>query len=76
MRDRKTSETMEFGDEYTVLVAVPHLEADAMARLLRQRPANLRTTYPTVTKDSKKIPSTTKVLLTQKIYRGWVGSSD
>jgi hypothetical protein len=32
---------MMFGDEYTVPVAVQHLEADAMAKLLRQQPADL-----------------------------------
>jgi hypothetical protein len=36
IRDRKTCETMVFGDEYTVLMAIHHLEADAMAKLLRQ----------------------------------------
>jgi hypothetical protein len=34
--DRKTGEAMVFGDEYTVPVAVHHLEADAMAKLLMQ----------------------------------------
>jgi hypothetical protein len=32
---------MVSGDEYTVLEAVHHLEADAMAKRLRQQPANL-----------------------------------
>jgi hypothetical protein len=32
---------MVFGDEYTVLVAVHHLEADAMAKPLRQQPTDL-----------------------------------
>jgi hypothetical protein len=35
IRDRKTGEAMVCGDEYTVLVTVHHLEADAMAKLLR-----------------------------------------
>ena len=35
IRDRKTGEAMVSGDEYTVHVAVRHLEADAMAKLLR-----------------------------------------
>jgi hypothetical protein len=39
--DRKTGETMVFGDEYTVHVEVQHLEADALAKLLRQQPADL-----------------------------------
>jgi hypothetical protein len=33
--DRKTGEAMVFGDKYTVQMAVHHLEADAMANLLR-----------------------------------------
>jgi hypothetical protein len=37
MRDRKTGKTLVFGDEYTVQVAIHHLEADAMARLLRKK---------------------------------------
>jgi hypothetical protein len=37
IRDRKTSEAMAIGDEYTVHVAVRHLEADAMAKLVRQQ---------------------------------------
>jgi hypothetical protein len=41
IRDRLTGEAMVSGDEYTVLVAVHHLEADAMAKLLRQLPAHL-----------------------------------
>jgi hypothetical protein len=32
---------MVSGDKYTVHVVVHHLEADAMAKLLRQQPANL-----------------------------------
>jgi hypothetical protein len=32
---------MVSSDEYTVHVAVHHLEADAMAKLLRQQPADL-----------------------------------
>jgi hypothetical protein len=38
--DRKTGEAMVFVDEYTVLVVVHHLEADAMAKLLRKQPAD------------------------------------
>jgi hypothetical protein len=38
IRDRITGETMVYGDEYTVPVAVHHLEADAMAKLLREQP--------------------------------------
>ena len=41
IRDRKTGEAMVSGDEYTVLVTVHHLEADAMAKLLRQQPTDL-----------------------------------
>jgi hypothetical protein len=41
IRDRKTGEAMVSGDEYTVHVAVHHLEADAMAKLLRQQPVDL-----------------------------------
>jgi hypothetical protein len=41
MRDREIGETMVHGDKYTVLMAVHHLEADAMARLLKQQPAYL-----------------------------------
>jgi hypothetical protein len=41
IRDRKAGEAMVHGDEYTVHVAVHHLEADAMAKLLRQQPAHL-----------------------------------
>jgi hypothetical protein len=41
IRDRKTGEAMVHGDEYTVHVAVHHLEADAMAKLLRQQPTDL-----------------------------------
>jgi hypothetical protein len=36
LRDRKTGETMVLGDEYTIPMAAHHLEADAMARLMRQ----------------------------------------
>jgi hypothetical protein len=32
---------MVSGDEYTVHVAIHHLEADAMAKLFRQQPADL-----------------------------------
>jgi hypothetical protein len=32
---------MVYGDEYTVHVAVHHLEVDAMAKMLRQQPADL-----------------------------------
>jgi hypothetical protein len=32
---------MVYGDEYAVPVAIHHLEADAMAKLLRQQPADL-----------------------------------
>jgi hypothetical protein len=39
--DRKTGEAMVYGDEYTVPMAVHHLEADAMAKLLRQQPVYL-----------------------------------
>jgi acid stress-induced BolA-like protein IbaG/YrbA len=39
--DLKLGETMVSGDEYTVLVAVHHLEADVMARMLRQQLAYL-----------------------------------
>jgi hypothetical protein len=35
IRDRKTGEAMVSSDEYTVHMAVHHLEADAMAKLLR-----------------------------------------
>jgi hypothetical protein len=38
IRDRKPGEAMVSGDEYTVYVAVHHLKADAMAKLLRQQP--------------------------------------
>jgi hypothetical protein len=41
IRDRKTCKAMVSGDEYTVHVVVHHLEADAMAKLLRQQPADL-----------------------------------
>ena len=41
IRDRKTGEAMVSGDDYTVLVAVHHLEADAMAKLLGQQPTCL-----------------------------------
>jgi ATP:corrinoid adenosyltransferase len=41
MRDRNTSESMVLGDEYTVPLAIHHLEEDAMARLLRQQPADI-----------------------------------
>jgi Holliday junction resolvase RusA-like endonuclease len=41
IRDRKNGEAMVSDDEYTVHVAVHHLEADAMAKLLRQQPADL-----------------------------------
>jgi hypothetical protein len=37
IRDRKTGEAMVSGDEYVVPVAVHHLEADAMAKLLKQQ---------------------------------------
>jgi hypothetical protein len=36
IRDRKTGEAMVSGDEYAVHLAVHHLKADAMAKLLRQ----------------------------------------
>jgi hypothetical protein len=39
--DRKTREAMVSDDENTVPLAVHHLEADAMAELLRQKPADL-----------------------------------
>jgi hypothetical protein len=41
IRDRKTGEAMVYGDEYTVPMTVHHLEADAMAKLLRQQLAYL-----------------------------------
>jgi hypothetical protein len=41
IRDRKTGEAMLSGNEYTVHVAVHHLEADAMAKLLRQQLTDL-----------------------------------
>jgi hypothetical protein len=41
IRDRRTGETMVSSDEYTVPMAVHHLEADAMAKLLRQQQAYL-----------------------------------
>jgi hypothetical protein len=41
IRDRKTCEAMVFGDEYTVHVAVHHLKADAMVKLLKQQPSDL-----------------------------------
>jgi hypothetical protein len=41
IRDRKIGEARVYGDEYTVPVAVHHLEADAMANMLRQQPADL-----------------------------------
>jgi hypothetical protein len=41
IRDPKTGEAMVSGDEYTVHVAVHHLGADAMAKLLRQQRADL-----------------------------------
>jgi hypothetical protein len=40
IRDCKISKCMVSGDEYTVHVAVHHLEADAMAKLLRQQLAD------------------------------------
>jgi hypothetical protein len=40
IRDRKTGEIMVYGDEYTVPVAVHHLEVDAMAKRLRQQQAD------------------------------------
>jgi hypothetical protein len=39
--DRKTGEATVSGDEYTVHVVGHHLETDAMAKLLRQQPADL-----------------------------------
>jgi hypothetical protein len=41
IRDRKIGEAVLSRDEYTVLVAVHHLEADATAKLLRQQPTDL-----------------------------------
>jgi hypothetical protein len=41
IRDHKTGEAMVYADEYTVPVAVHHLEADAMAKPLRQQLAYL-----------------------------------
>jgi hypothetical protein len=41
IRGRKTGEAMVSGDEYTVPVAVHHLEAAVMAKLLRQQPKDL-----------------------------------
>jgi hypothetical protein len=48
IRDRKTGKAMVFGDEYTVHVAVPHLGADAMAKLLRQQPTDIFDLYPSL----------------------------
>jgi hypothetical protein len=41
IRDRKNGEAMVSCDEYTVHVAIHHLEAYAMAKLLRKQPAYL-----------------------------------
>jgi hypothetical protein len=41
IRTRKTGEAMVSGDQYTVPVTAHHLEADAMAKMLRQQPAYL-----------------------------------
>jgi hypothetical protein len=41
IRDRRTGKAMVFGDESTLPMAVHHLEADAMAKLLRQQPEDL-----------------------------------
>jgi hypothetical protein len=41
IRERNNVEAMVFGDEYTVPLTVHHMEADAMAKLLRQQPTYL-----------------------------------
>jgi hypothetical protein len=41
IRDRKTGETTVYDDEYTVPMTIHHLEADAIAKLLRQQPTDL-----------------------------------
>jgi hypothetical protein len=41
IRDRENDKTVVLGDEYTVPLATHHLEADAMARLLKQQPTDI-----------------------------------
>jgi hypothetical protein len=41
IRDRKTGEAVVSSNEYTLPLALYHLEVDAVAKLLRQQPAYL-----------------------------------